>query len=183
VNPERITHSNLTLCLRDAQSELSASEAHGIAAGLVAAGIRTADHLLKEGLSANAAADDPATRECRDALHTLFAVAIDDFADTSFVFTPLLPDEPMPLPERSAALRDWCEGFLFGFGIADTTPGQLPEKVSEALQDMGEIARLDPSTIAGREEEEEAYAELVEFLRMAVLLIHEEILENRGAAS
>jgi len=44
-------------------------------------------------------------------------------------------------------------------------------ETSEALEDLSEMTRLETATIGYSEEEERAYAELLEFVRMAVMLI------------
>ena len=36
-------------------------------------------------------------------------------------FEPLLPDDEAPLEERTAALAQWCQGFLYGLGSGSIT--------------------------------------------------------------
>jgi len=91
-------------------------------------------------------------------------------------FQPLLPDDEWELPARVEALGAWCQGFLYGFGAAGTvarTP--LPEAVAEVLSDLANISHAGAVGSASDEVEEEAYAELVEFLRAGVQLIHDEL--------
>jgi yecA family protein len=98
-------------------------------------------------------------------------------------FAPLLPDDEAPLAERIAALAQWSQGFLYGFGIgapgvaAETYPGE----VAEVLKDFSEIARANDTEVSGDDDEEEqAYFELVEYLRAAVQLIYDELVDQRA---
>jgi uncharacterized protein YgfB (UPF0149 family) len=91
-------------------------------------------------------------------------------------FRPLLPDDERELPARVEALGAWCQGFLYGFGAAGTVAGTpLPETVTEVLSDLANISQAGAVGSASDEVEEEAYAELVEFLRAGVQLIYAEL--------
>lgn len=99
-------------------------------------------------------------------------------------FAPLLPDDAQPIAQRIEALAEWAQGFLYGFGIgAQVTGEQLPKAVDEVLKDLGEIARASDTDSSGGDEEEAAYAELVEYLRAAVQVVHDELALQREAQS
>jgi uncharacterized protein YgfB (UPF0149 family) len=92
-------------------------------------------------------------------------------------FQPLLSDGTA-LSERALALGQWCQGFLYG--LANTTRRDLLEAgaLAEVLGDFAEISRA----VRGGEEAEEAegaYAELLEFVRVGVLLCFEELRAER----
>jgi uncharacterized protein YgfB (UPF0149 family) len=96
-------------------------------------------------------------------------------------FAPLLPDDDAPLAERIAALAQWSQGFLYGFGLgAPRNIDDYPEDISEVLKDLSEIARANDGETSGSDDDEEAYAELVEYLRAAVQLVHDELAEQRA---
>ena len=96
-------------------------------------------------------------------------------------FVPLLPDDDVPLAERIAALAQWSQGFLYGFGIgAPRNVDDYPEELSEVLKDLSEIARADHVDTGDSDDEEEAYTELVEYLRAAVQLVHDELTGQRA---
>lgn len=89
-------------------------------------------------------------------------------------FAPMLPGDDEPLADRAASLGEWCEGFLFGIGTASITDfDRYGDAVQEALRDLVEIARVGVP-VDGDEEDEAAYLELVEYLRVAVQLVHDE---------
>jgi len=87
-------------------------------------------------------------------------------------FQPLLPADEQPLAQRTQCLAHWCSGFLTGFGAGQ---GELDSQdAREAASLLGEIARAVSDSETETEAEEAAYAELVEFVRMAVLMLHAE---------
>jgi hypothetical protein len=51
----------------------------------------------------------------------------------------------------------------------------LSEDAQEAVRDLGQIARADVTDASESEEDEAALAEIVEYLRVAVLLIREDL--------
>jgi uncharacterized protein len=96
-------------------------------------------------------------------------------------FAPLLPDDDTPLMTRIAALAQWSQGFLYGFGLGATSNiADYPEDISEILKDLTEIARADDVDAATDDDDEDAYIELVEYLRAAVQLIHDELFQQRA---
>ncbi|MCZ7153737.1 UPF0149 family protein, partial [Salmonella enterica] len=80
-------------------------------------------------------------------------------------------DADRSLAERSGALFDWCRGFLGAFGMAAGANPPLSEESREALADIARLATAQPQE-EGDEEDEEALAEIEEFVRVAVLLLH-----------
>ena len=87
-----------------------------------------------------------------------------------------------PLHERSDALSDWCTGFLFGLGLAGKDVTEvLSDDAREVVADLTEFTRLDTEEESG-EGAEKAFAEIVEYLRVGVLLIYEELARARATA-
>jgi len=166
--------------LASADVDASPAEVHGIAVGLLCAGAQDPYARWEHELLEDAGEGNVLAEECRRslrALHDATAAALDD-ADMSL--TLLLPDEDRPLAERAAALRDWCTGFLYGLGVAGIAPDKaLSAEGREALRDFAELTRLDAEHVADSEGEEGALTEIVEFVRVAVLLIREDIQSCR----
>lgn len=92
-------------------------------------------------------------------------------ADRSFEFQLMLAEADTSLAERSGALFDWCRGFLGGFGLSAGEKPPLSDDSREALTDLARLAAAQPQD-EGDEEDEEALAEIEEFVRVAVLLLH-----------
>ena len=51
----------------------------------------------------------------KDVLIALFDDAVKQLADPELGFQLLLPDETTSLHDRTEALANWCEGYLYGF--------------------------------------------------------------------
>ena len=94
----------------------------------------------------------------------------------------MLPDDDAPVEARVAALAEWCQGFLYGVGAAGTLANAaLADDVEEFLTDLAELTRVDASGEADAEAEEEAYAELVEYVRVGVQLVYDELAASRAS--
>jgi len=162
--------------LRTAGSESDAAEAHGLLCGCIAAGGKTnpdiwLEHLLGTGNTLSAAAQD-----CRDMLEGLQKDILAQLNDESFGFSVLLPQDNTPLSVRTRALGEWCEGFLYGLalgGIRDE--GANSETVEEVMKDFYDISHAGFTTEAPNEGDEVAFTEIVEYLRMSVLLLYQEL--------
>lgn len=92
----------------------------------------------------------------------------------SLAFDLLLPPEDRPLRERATAVHDWVRGLLFGLALGGLQREQLQGQALEAFDDLVELTRMDMDAVAESEADEEALAEIVEFLRIAAMLIREE---------
>ena len=153
-----------------------AAEAHGTLAGCLcaAAGYRFEDW-LQEILPAGQAGA-PATA----ALHELYEATSGALIQPDMQFELLLPEDGAPLGERTLALAHWCQGFLYGLGAGSIQDAsELPGEVGEIVRDFIEITRAGLEGEASDEGNENAYAELVEFVRVGVQLLFEELAEAR----
>lgn len=97
--------------------------------------------------------------------------------DEELGFQLWLPDDDEPLEERAISLAQWCSGFLAGLGSGCSLEG-LSEDAREALADLMEISRAEisssPDDSSGNEEDEGAFAEIVEYVRIVALSLFEE---------
>lgn len=87
-------------------------------------------------------------------------------------FALLLPAVDQPLDVRAEGLGQWCQGFLAGLtvgGLPDHE--QLPEDVVELMNDFAQIARVEFELEQTGEEDEVAFEEIIEYVRMGVLVI------------
>ena len=168
--PTPPTHDDLEALLSRVDAEIGAAEAHGLATGLQLLSDSDASLLIRETL-AEAPEADVLARECHGALQRLHGAIAGQLRDPSLTFEPLLPGDGQSLRVRAGALRDWCSGLLYGLGLNVGSARTFSPETSEALEDLSEMTRLETATIGDSEEEERAYAELLEFVRMAVMLI------------
>ncbi|TVS10919.1 MAG: hypothetical protein EA419_09585 [Wenzhouxiangella sp.] len=147
------------------------AETHAMVIGLLSArpGLKAED--LARQLAALQVGDWTSDRildQIGPALETLRS----ELDSTDFGFQPLLPSEDRALDERTRCLAHWCSGFLTGFGAGQPSIGS--DDAREALRLLEQIARAATDETGDQEAEEAAYVELVEFVRVAVLLLREE---------
>jgi len=67
-------------------------------------------------------------------------------------------------------------------GMQDTTAqqGQMPAEISEFLADVSEISKVGLDGSRASEEDEQAYAEIVEYLRVGVLSLNQHLVAPSG---
>lgn len=172
--PEVADFEHLDSTLKRSNALLGAAELHGTLCGMLCvehAGdgrVRIAQLLGENGPA------DASARETADLAASLYDGILHQLQDPELSFQLLLPDDAQPLSARAEALGDWCRGFLAGLGLAGIKQGQhLPEGVGEVLRDFAEISKVS-FNIEGSEEDETAYAEVVEYVRIGMLLVCQE---------
>lgn len=104
-------------------------------------------------------------------LQALRSATVTQLEDRGFGFELLLPELEESLAARADALFEWCRGFLGGFGLAAGAKPPLSDEAQEALQDLAKLAQAAPES-GDDDEDEDALAEIEEFVRVAVLLLH-----------
>ncbi|MBK8535988.1 MAG: UPF0149 family protein [Candidatus Competibacteraceae bacterium] len=169
-------HSPLFEHLTGLLTPLSPAELHGLLCGLLCAddGLSSDQwlHHAGEVLAEGAELSDPV----RDVLEKLLQYGIAQMQDADGSITPLLPDDDAPLNQRADALGAWCQGLLYGLGLGQAEQhGILSEESQEFLRDATEIAQVGFDTDETGEADETAYVEVVEYLRVGLLLIHSDL--------
>lgn len=113
-------------------------------------------------------------------IERVFTATATSFGEQGMEFEPLLPDDGQPLNGRANALALWCTGFLYGLGTGYVSDlDALSGDVGEIVRDFTEISRATGDDAEGDESNEQAYAELVEFIRVAAQVVFEELLPLR----
>jgi len=169
-----VNYDRLNQQLQSAGLEVDAAECHGMFCGLLCGGAEEPVALWLGHTLDNLDPADLLVQECRQGLDDLSNETCAAIDGPGMGFSPLLPEDGRPLPERARALALWCQGFLYGVGVTGTRDEHLTPEGAEALRDLAGISQLDSRTAAGSEEDEAAYAELAEFVWVAAMLIHEE---------
>jgi uncharacterized protein YgfB (UPF0149 family) len=167
-----ITHAQLGEMLAGLHLGVGASDLHGSLTGYICGGGRA-------GARGWLAALELETNPEVDLPHAAFARLYEDcaawFDDPELGFEPLLPETDTALDARAEALVEWCRGFLGGLGLAGITGrARLSADADEILKDFATIAgsRFE---YADSEEDENALTEVIEFIRVGVLLLHSEL--------
>ncbi len=173
-----VEYAEIQRALKAANAVAEAAEAHGTLAGCLCTAVayRFEDWLaeiLPEGR-----ADPQATETLRE----LFERTAGALGEDQMEFTPLLPEDAESIDARASALGLWCQGFLYGLGASHLSDArQLPGEVGEVVRDLSEITRVGVDATDSAESNEGAYAELVEFVRVGVQLVFEELEPLRAA--
>ncbi len=164
--------------LAAAGSLADAAEAHGSLCGaLCAMSPYRMQDWVNEILPDGASLSD----ESLAMLERVFTDTAASFGEQGMEFEPLLPDDEQPLNGRANALALWCTGFLYGLGTGHISDLEaLAGDVGEIVRDFTEISRATGDDADADESNEQAYAELVEFIRVAAQVVFEELLPLRS---
>ncbi|MBC7983362.1 MAG: UPF0149 family protein [Candidatus Obscuribacterales bacterium] len=186
-----ITFTQAADTLSAAQCVVSGAEAHGCLCGTICVSEQyPLQSWIDEVLPDDVEIDIETEQSFRKTLQLLHQDTVRTLLGDDMEFSPLLPDDDAPLAARATALAQWCQGFLYGFGLATAParsrvhPGELPqakelpEEVDEVLRDFAQIARASPGESEPTEEDEVDYAELVEYIRVSVHLVHYEMQKS-----
>jgi uncharacterized protein len=175
----QVTFREIAAVLETAGSQVVAAEGHGCLCGaLCTSADYSFDRWVEEIVALDA--DPAAERPAEEPLKLLFADTVHALRGDEMQFEPLLPDDDEPLERRASALAQWCQGFLYGFGTGRRVDAKhLNAQVDEILKDFMHIARAEVDVGAASEAEEESYSEVVEYLRVGVQLIHDELMPLR----
>ena len=181
-----IDHDALDAALKRCGASWDAAQTHGLLSGRLAiAGSESGFEWLSQVLEGTEA-NNALRGECETMLGDLFESTYRQLAERQSEFEPLLPDDDDSPSIRAAALAHWCEGFLHG--LVSTTHGDAlkqrlaAEPLADIIKDMLEITRAVADD-SGTETDEEAYSELVEYIRVAAQLTYEELVEFRQPAA
>lgn len=166
------TFDDLQRVLLQAHALTDAAEAHGTLVGALCATRCTLSDWLAEILP-----DGRADGLAAGSLRAVFDITAGTLIEGRLEFQPLLPPDDAPIVDRTAALGEWCQGFLYGLGagVAAPHPSSLQGEAAEVLRDMTEITQVDVDPADDAESNEEAYAELVEFVRVGVQLLYDHL--------
>jgi len=168
------TYMALSSALRRVNSQLSAAECHGLIAGALNTQ-STASIARFFTDDAESLQQDP---EFAEIISQLVQVSSAGYKDEDFNFQLLLPDDTVPLLERSRALAEWCGGYVMGLlesGLQEFD--KLPEDAAEVAKDLVEISQLDASVdVSGTDSD---LMQLEEYVRVGVQIINAEL--TRGS--
>ena len=170
-----VDYPNVDRALQRVDSDYEAADCHGVICGVLAVDDALSKSLWMDEVMVGNAGSDLVVVESRLLLNKLYAVTRDQLYGTELRFIPLLPDDNVSLRNRVKALRKWCEGFSYGLALAGLyrdTP--LPRDVAEIIKDFTEIAKAAVNEDAP-EQQELAYAELIEYIKVCVMLAREEL--------
>lgn len=167
--------------LKNIKAVTEPAEVHGLLCALLSAGADVQSHAwIDSMISGFIEEGDVKAQEGVETLHNLFNATKSQYQSGYYDLDLLLPDDTDKFYLRIGALAMWCQGFLSGLALAGFDLQHPPtEDIKEALEDLEKFSRLQYDfEIEGHEEDEQAFTELVEYSKIAALLIHSEFAKN-----
>ena len=178
-----IDHNELDAALRRCGSTWNAGQTHGLLCSRLAlAGAEGASRWLAQVL-ADTDPENTLCTECQAMLEALCTSTWQQLSERQSDFMLLLPDDDDSAQVRTEAMGQWCEGFLHGL-VSEAHGDELRERLasdplSDIIKDLLEITRASVGEEADEQATDNAFAELVEYLRVAAQLTYEELAEFR----
>lgn len=152
---------------------ITTAELHGAACGIAASGIdpEWAPHRLVELLGVDAVVGE-------GQLNEFFASALLALDAPAMTFEPLVGDDEDPLADRLESLAAFSASFIAGFGAGvGKIDESLDSEVTELISDLAAISQVE-TDLAAIDEHEFDFVELLEFVRVAVVLIRAHALSG-----
>ena len=182
---QSVNHDELDAALKRCGATWDAGQAHGLLCSRLAVLGADAGSSWLDQILAGSDPDDVPRRECEILLDALYACTHRQLSQRQSEFQPLLPDDSDSTIIRAEAIAHWCEGFLHGLVSGSPDVGLkkrlADEPLSDIIKDMLQITRATVDEDTEEEANEAAYADLVEYLRVAAQLTFEELAEFRSA--
>ena len=152
------------------------SQVHGLICGMMC-GTHNLSSAWQQLVAGEEAA--PAVQEILQALYEGTWRQLKDFL---FELQLMLPADEASLQERAEALTLWAQGFLTGLKLAQVPiVDREASDVTEAINDLVEIAKMKYEAVVDTEDDELAYVELVEYVRVAVIYIYQDLQDDVDA--
>lgn len=163
--------------------EMDASECQGLLVGLLIAKGSITSTEIQQALAPSVDSANLLVQEAMQQIQQLLDSTQAELADSTCVFNPMLADDSDGMDNKLDQLSAWAQGFLMGLahgGVKEYS--RLPDEAAEFAEDMVDMAQVNSYELEDDEEaNEEAYIELVEYLRTGVLLMNELMHPSQAA--
>ena len=176
-----LDYHQINKALRQLGSDTESAESHGTLCGLLCAKGAAGIDIWTKSLTEEAG-DDAASQEALELLRAVATATQQMLNSTELDFHLLLPDDDESLAVRTTALGEWCQGFLAGLSMGGVNNFEaLPEESAEILSDFGHIADAGRYQLEDENEDELAYSDLEEYVRMSVILVLDDLQPRERA--
>lgn len=170
-----IDHDELGSLLYDAGMEIGASFCHGMLSAYHCVKGKASEMSVAACIKQIAAQDTlpPATKR---QLHDLAHQIVEALNSPDLDYQLLLAQDDDPLLERATDVAEWCQGFLQGIGLAGEK--DIKGEMREFVTDVIAISQLDEEmndSVEKSSEDEADLMEIVEYLRVGVLSLYEDL--------
>lgn len=172
-----MAYQTINKIFQNNETDLTASEAHGLATGMLCIENSTE---VANWLTELFPEDISLINDDKTILVALFEQTRKLLGDDTFRYELFLPGDDEPLSQQLEALCFWCEGFLFGIGYTRSA-SEWPGETGEIMKDIVEFTKMDIDGEENMEEDEQAMMEVQEYLRVAVLMVRDQFIEESNA--
>lgn len=159
---------------------LTPAEMHGLISGILCGGNSDSSwqplihDLTNEGLAFG--------HELAEALRKMHA-ATSDSPRRRWLFQLYLPEgDDVSVFDRADALAGWVNHYLLGSGVTQPKLDKVTGEAGEAIDDLRNIAQLGYDEDEDREELEMSLEEIIEYVRVASLLCHDNFTRSQPTA-
>ncbi len=176
ISPSLPDYHEIERVLREAGVTTSAAEAHGIITGVLCAPNGQAVSWQNLILGRQEQPVAVLSAELVQILTVLYQQTHARLYSVDYEFEPLLPGDDHSFQQQIDGLADWCRGYLFGLlsgGVKDVS--ELSGDASEIVADIFRISEAEAEEAGVDEADARAFAELVEYIRVGVQLVFEEL--------
>ena len=175
-----MNYKELEALRKSASDTISIAEYHGNICSYLCCSIDSFDDLLPSEKSDDQSSVSIQVLEFRNALLDLIEETSNALNSSDLPFLLLLPNDNESLEKRTTTLSMWCQGFIDGLGlIVSENSSYIGESsmslLTEIIEDFSQISTLHIQSKENDEEEELAFIELLEYVRVSTELIFEEI--------
>lgn len=164
------SYVELTRVFEKTMPNSNVAQIHGIICGTICAQSGVDIDILKLFPQAKK------SKKAQTLLIQMYEASYHELSEFSFQFSLILPMDSIDINTRAENLGLWCQGFLTGLGQVPVT--EVSDEVNEALEDMMEISKINFGDIATNDDDETAYFELVEYVRLSILMIYHELKKD-----
>lgn len=157
---------------------VSPAETHGVVLGMTSVKPQElqADEVLATIIQLNEEEETSDQESFLQFLAAMVEQAREMLFSQGFDVQLLLPQDGNSLRDQTLALSRWCRGYIFGLvaaGLRDFK--QLPKDAAEIIQDVLQISEINTDLDEQGDEEEKAFFEIEQFVRVGVQLVFEEL--------
>jgi len=173
---EKPSFEDVSEALKVMQALTTASEAHGLLCALFSFGAEVkftawSDSLMTKSIEEG----DLVASSALQTMKKLYDYTKSQFDEKGLTFDLFIPEDDEPLTYRAEALTCWIKGFLSGVGLFGLDfENSKDTEVKEAINDLMQISYMDYEALGSDEGCEDDFMELLEYTRVAVLLIDSE---------
>ncbi|MCF7981886.1 MAG: UPF0149 family protein [Pseudomonadales bacterium] len=157
----------------------SPSECHGMLCGQLAQGKALSEAGWLKYVASYLEQTKIEHLEGKRLLVSLYTATVAQLEASGFELKLVIPDEDAELVQRVESVGLWCQGFLAGFGGGQASG--LSEEACESLSDFSEIAYIEREELDESEDNEQDLMQVVEYVRMAAILIYSEVMGAKDA--